>query len=497
MARPKFVQARRTTLKVAISAAEASEIILASFTDQSGNALTMADFGDVGYITLNPGGRNEEIVSFTDFTVNADGTVTLDTGIVRGLEGVSPYSTGGTANPHSGGTVVVSSNNPQLYEAILDYIEGLALAGVGDASTTSAGVVEEATQAEIDADTAAGATTRRLFTNPSTLATSKYGTRLPSADQKIFLNAATGMLIPYAGVSAPTGFLLCDGTAYDNDTYSALALVLLGKFGYGTAVTFTAATSDIITASSHGLSDGNIIFVTTTGTLPAGLSVNTPYYVRDSTTNTFKVSTSAGGSAVDITSTGSGVHSFYNSVKVPDLRGTTPIGQGTKTLTFTFLDAAVNTGTDVITVDSNDTLHTGQAVALTTSGVLPTGLSATTYYIIRTSATTIKLATTVANANAGTAVDITAAAGGGTHTLTKTFTARTFAAVGGEETHALSDGEMPSHVHGLGDDSGGGSGASTTNNANAGTAGDTLSTGSDTPHNIMQPYLVVSWLIKT
>jgi hypothetical protein len=57
-------------------------------------------------------------------------------------------------------------------------------------------------------------------------------------------------------------------------------------------------------------------------------------------------------------------------------------------------------------------------VAATTTGTLPGGLSATNYFVISVDASTIKLASSLANAAAGTAVDITSAAGGGTHTLT-------------------------------------------------------------------------------
>lgn len=83
----------------------------------------------------------------------------------------------------------------------------------------------------------------------------------------------------------------------------------------------------------------------------------------------------------------------------------------------TFADADVNTSTDRITITAHGYL-TGRKVAATTTGTLPGGLSATDYYIIKVDADTIKLATSSANAQAGTAVDITSAAGGGTHTLT-------------------------------------------------------------------------------
>jgi len=78
--------------------------------------------------------------------------------------------------------------------------------------------------------------------------------------------------------------------------------------------TFTAATTDIITSSSHGLSNGDVITVASGTTLPAGLSASTYYFIIDADTNTFKVSLLIGGSAVDITDTGTGTHTWYQEV---------------------------------------------------------------------------------------------------------------------------------------------------------------------------------------
>lgn len=66
-------------------------------------------------------------------------------------------------------------------------------------------------------------------------------------------------------------------------------------------------------------------------------------------------------------------------------------------------------------------LETGDGpVRLTTTTTLPAGLAlATDYWIIRITADTFKLATSLANAYAGTAVDITGT-GTGTHTLSDT-----------------------------------------------------------------------------
>lgn len=54
-----------------------------------------------------------------------------------------------------------------------------------DASTTVKGIAEEATLAEIDANTAAGGTSARLFVNPSTLGKSVDGTLADNSDAKI------------------------------------------------------------------------------------------------------------------------------------------------------------------------------------------------------------------------------------------------------------------------------------------------------------------------
>lgn len=83
----------------------------------------------------------------------------------------------------------------------------------------------------------------------------------------------------------------------------------------------------------------------------------------------------------------------------------------------TFVDGDVDVDENTITLTAHE-FKTGLKVAATTSGTLPGGLSATDYFVIVVDENTIKLATSLANAEAGTAVDITSAAGGGTHTLT-------------------------------------------------------------------------------
>lgn len=84
----------------------------------------------------------------------------------------------------------------------------------------------------------------------------------------------------------------------------------------------------------------------------------------------------------------------------------------------TFVDGDVSVANDEITETAHG-YQTGEGpVQLTSTGTLPAGLAlATDYWFIRVDANTYKFATSRANALAGTDVDITAAAGGGTHTV--------------------------------------------------------------------------------
>ncbi len=80
------------------------------------------------------------------------------------------------------------------------------------------------------------------------------------------------------------------------------------------AIVFTAAIDNIITSNGHGLNDGDKVRFFTTDTLPAGLDPNTTYFVINSTTNTFKVSLTSGGSEITITDIGTGIQKFQRGL---------------------------------------------------------------------------------------------------------------------------------------------------------------------------------------
>lgn len=76
-------------------------------------------------------------------------------------------------------------------------------------------------------------------------------------------------------------------------------------------MTFTAnATSNVITCEQHGLIAGQVLTVSSTTTLPGGLTAATDYYVINATADTFQLSATEGGAAIDITTAGTGSHTL-------------------------------------------------------------------------------------------------------------------------------------------------------------------------------------------
>lgn len=108
---------------------------------------------------------------------------------------------------------------------------------------------------------------------------------------------------------------------------------------------------------------------------------------------------------------------FYRVTSVTTItaQGTTnTLGQSD---TFT-ADASTDICIYTSTASYPSNILTGTRVRLTTTTTLPAGLSlATDYYVIRVNDSTFKLATSYANARAGTQINITDA-GTGTHTIT-------------------------------------------------------------------------------
>jgi len=182
------------------------------------------------------------------------------------------------------------------------------------------------------------------------------------------------MIIPVGGtimwdtIVLPYGFLVRDGSAISRTDYSELfntIVPLIGDF------TLTIATPGVFTLNSHPFKTGDKIYMTTTGALPTGLSVNTIYYVIANDTNTFWLATSLvnaiAGTKIATTGSQSGIHSMRScphglgngstTFNLPPGAGRKPIGVdnsqtefktlgvtgGSKTHTLTTAELAVHT----------------------------------------------------------------------------------------------------------------------------------------------------------
>lgn len=76
--------------------------------------------------------------------------------------------------------------------------------------------------------------------------------------------------------------------------------------------TISIASPCIVTKTAHGLEVGNKISFTTTGALPTGLVASTQYFIISDGfgANSFKLSTTFGGTAINTSGTQSGVHTY-------------------------------------------------------------------------------------------------------------------------------------------------------------------------------------------
>lgn len=93
---------------------------------------------------------------------------------------------------------------------------------------------------------------------------------------------------------------------------------------------------------------------------------------------------------------------------VPYDSAETGVGSITTSATTAGVASAVDVSADSVTFGSAQAWFTGKPVVPTSTGALPTGLtSGTTYYLIRVSSTEFQFATSLANAVAGTEINLT------------------------------------------------------------------------------------------
>jgi len=102
----------------------------------------------------------------------------------------------------------------------------------------------------------------------------------------------------------------------------------VGVKGFTIPTAGIAIATDTITFAAHGLSNGDqVTYNNGGGTAAAGLTDGVRYFVRDVTTNTFKVSATPGGSAADITATGNAAQ-YFTTVGRSDLANNVGVAGG-------------------------------------------------------------------------------------------------------------------------------------------------------------------------
>lgn len=129
-------------------------------------------------------------------------------------------------------------------------------------------------------------------------------------------SAASISVLPVSGTVTLAGFDAAPTTGYNITsrriyrTLTSSYLLVKDLAVHELTVTITNAAPGVVTWTAHGLVAGKPVFFRTTGTLPTGFSPNVAYYVIAAglTANTFQLSATVGGAAINTSSAGSGVH---------------------------------------------------------------------------------------------------------------------------------------------------------------------------------------------
>ena len=148
--------------------------------------------------------------------------------------------------------------------------------------------------------------------------------------------------LPIGSIEGEARVTLDDGKIYVWDVATA-TIATISSIDLGTNV--------ITMTGAHGLSTGDYIYFATSGTLPAGLALNTPYYVYVDAADTLHVSLAIAGATVDITDAGTGTHTVKEASWV--LAGA---GGGAGTVYVTNL---LGTGADDAPTNTTFTLTAG------------------------------------------------------------------------------------------------------------------------------------------
>ena len=115
--------------------------------------------------------------------------------------------------------------------------------------------------------------------------------------------------------SQPGRLVLAYGAGWPSIRSQSGAITITYRAGY--VAPFTATTGDVLTIPATTYANAEMVRLSNSGgTLPGGLAKDLDYYVVNSTGSTVQLSTASGGSAVDVTDTGSGLN-FVGELPYP------------------------------------------------------------------------------------------------------------------------------------------------------------------------------------
>jgi hypothetical protein len=163
-----------------------------------------------------------------------------------------------------------------------------------------------------------------------------------------FTPAATGSPTLWEAFGLPTGLSInaSTGQITGTPTVDGVFQFVLRATNYDSR-TFTVDTStDVCTSNGHPFTDGDLVTVSSTTTLPSPLLVSTLYEIRDATASTFKLAATAGGPAIDLTTTGTGTHTM-SLPQSDEMTVTMPV-LGTSSVVPTN-DVAIEINVDIVT----------------------------------------------------------------------------------------------------------------------------------------------------
>lgn len=255
-------------------------------------------------------------ISVSAYTSLTTVTVVLDSGVLD--SGLSAVQLGllTTDNPSSpilkDSNFRVSGSADKTKRVALE-VDGLTTATtrtmtVPDRDFTIAGADElvKAQDFRLTLTTAVPVTTSDVTGATTVYATPYLGNRIALYD------GAKWNVRTTAELSLPLG-TLTNGQAYDVFCYDNAGVPTLEAAEWANeTVTITIASPGVVTWTGHTLVNGNQITLTTTGALPTGLTANTVYFVVNAAANTFQLSLTNGGAAINTSGTQSGVHTAHN-----------------------------------------------------------------------------------------------------------------------------------------------------------------------------------------